>query len=159
MMEDMCEAKGMDSMFEQMACEAPEGPNADELKASFQSFMKASMGKGDEDGMYTLPDGSKAKMDPGMAGMMGGPFGADGKENFEAMMKEMSEMEANGEPIDEEKLAEMMGGMGMGGMGGMGGMDGLLGGLGGMGGMGDPEEMAAMMQCAAQACVAESAAG
>ena len=39
--------------------------------------------------------GVKAKMDPGMAGMMGGPFGAGGKENFEKMMKEMSEMEAS----------------------------------------------------------------
>ena len=29
----------------------------------------------------------QAKMDPSMAGMMGGPFGADGKENFEKMMK------------------------------------------------------------------------
>ena len=106
------------------------------------------MGKGDEDGFYTLPDGTKvaisnlvvaqhrllwfqAKMDPNMAGMMGGPFGAGGKESFEKMMKEMSEMEANGEPVDEAKMMEMMGGMGLGMPPGMDDMD--------------PAEMEAMM--------------
>ena len=40
MQTQMCEAEGMDDMFENMAAENPDGPSAEELKASFQSFMK-----------------------------------------------------------------------------------------------------------------------
>ena len=38
-MDDMCEAKGMDSMFEQMAAEQPDGPSADELKVWCSSIL------------------------------------------------------------------------------------------------------------------------
>ena len=90
MQESMLEAQGMDDMFIQMAKEDPNGPSAEELKASFQSFMKESMGKGDGDGSYLLPDGTTAKLDKdAMPPGMGMPFGAGSKDEMKEMMKAM----------------------------------------------------------------------
>jgi len=153
MQEQMCEAEGMDSMFENMAAEDPNGPSAEELKASFQSFMKESMGKGDGDGSYLLPDGTTAKMDKDKMPPMGGMFGPMGdKDQMKEAMKAM--MTGDEDNIPPE-LMGMMGGMG--GMGGMPGMDdmdpeeeamlnqmmaGMMGGKGGKGGKGgaDPRK-------------------
>jgi len=99
MQDQMMEADGMDSMFENMALEDPNGPSAEELKSSFQSFMKETMGKGDGDGSYLLPDGSRAKVDkdnlpPGM----GMPFGMGGGKDE---MKDMMKMMMTGEGVSQ----------------------------------------------------------
>jgi hypothetical protein len=93
----------------------------EEMKASFESYLKATMGRGDPDGKVLMPDGSRV------------PFAAlaESEEMLAAMM--MSGLDDEFDYEDEDEMADLMQMMAL--MGGAGGGRGA-GGLGALFGRG-----------------------
>ncbi|KAG8471203.1 hypothetical protein KFE25_009624 [Diacronema lutheri] len=104
--------------------EPEDDEDLDGMKRSFESYLKASMGKGDPDGKVLMPDGSRV------------PFAAlADSEEMVALMMAAGGLGDDVDLEDEDELAELMAMMGAMGRGGAGGLGAFFGGAG-LGGAG-----------------------
>lgn len=94
--------------------EAEDEEEMGDMQRSFESYLKASMGKGDPDGKVLMPDGSRV------------PFAA--LADSEDMLSLMMMAGGLGDEVDEDEMEELMEMMGAMAGGGRGGFGALLGG-------------------------------